>query len=263
MHISCEIDTGPLHYGDAFVSKLNSTGGKLLFSTYLGGSAPDDAFGIAIDTSGSAYIAGGTQSPDFPTTSGTLQPNYAGERNAPPSLIGDAFVTKFTSAGQVVYSSFLGGPGQRATAVVVDPTRQVFVNAVQQASNSTPPPCMQPSTSSVLNTTGSAVVASSPAGGDYLALDSNGSFYSAGLTRTLVFLATPHAYQTQYGGGDSDAFIARVDFSQPAGPAIFSVVNGASMFPGYASAFATGAVAPGEIVTLFGNGFGAAVDAFM
>lgn len=250
-----EVDFGPVRYGDAFVSKLDPTGGKLLFSTYLGGSAPDGAFGVAIDTSGSAYIAGGTQSPDFPTTSGTLQSVYAGEAGGSPSLAGDAFVTKFNSAGQVVYSTFLGGAGQLATAIAVDSTGQAFVNPVPQALNGSSA-CTQPSAISVLNAAGSAVAASSPVGGDYLALNGSGNLYSAGLTRTLIFFSTPHAYQTQYGGGDSDAFAAEVDFSQPASPAIFSLVNAASMFPGYASSFATGAVAPGEIVTLFGNGFG-------
>jgi len=54
------------------------------------------------------------------------------------------------------------------------------------------------------------------------------------------------------------AFAAKVDFSQPAGPSLGSVLNAASLRPGYGSAFATGAgaVAPGEIVTMFGNGFG-------
>ncbi|MGH9667883.1 MAG: SBBP repeat-containing protein, partial [Bryobacteraceae bacterium] len=250
-----EVDTGPVRYGDAFVSKLDPTGGKLFFSTYIGGNAADGAFAVATDPSGSAYVAGGTQSPDFPTTPGTLQPIYAGERTGPPGLSGDAFVTKFNSTGQVVYSTFVGGPNQAATALTVDSTGRVFVNAVPEAPNDTPSSCTQLPAVSVLNATGAAVVATSPAGGGYLALDSSGGLYSAGLTRTLVFLSTPHAYQTQYGGGDSDAFAAKVDFSQPAAAGIFSVVNAASMFAGYVSNFVRGAVAPGEIVTLFGNGF--------
>jgi len=71
-----------------------------------------------------------------------------------------------------------------------------------------------------------------------------------------VFFSTPHAFQTEYGGGDTDAFAAKVDFSRSAGPSLASVLNAGNLLPGYASLFPTGAVAPGEIVTLFGNGFG-------
>jgi uncharacterized protein (TIGR03437 family) len=96
---------------------------------------------------------------------------------------------------------------------------------------------------SVINSTGSAVLATSPIPGSYLALDGKGGLYSAGLAYTLVFFSTPHAFQTEYDGGDSDAFAAKVDFSQPAGPSLASVLNAASLFPGYASPFPTGAVA--------------------
>jgi len=55
----------------AFVTKLNSTGTSLLYSTYLGGNDYDDAYSIAIDTSGNAYVAGITDSIDFPPRSST------------------------------------------------------------------------------------------------------------------------------------------------------------------------------------------------
>ena len=76
--------------------------------------------------------------------------------------------------------------------------------------------------------------------------------YSAGTTSTLAFLSTPHAFQTRYGGGDVDGSAGKVDLSQPAGPELRSVVNAASLQGGDE----IGAVAPGEIVTLLGNGFG-------
>src|ERR1035441_4167746 len=104
-----EVSLGPLHYGDAFVAKLDSTGRKLLYSTYLGGSAPDAGFAIAVDSADAAYVAGGTQSPDFPTTPGAFQRAYGGG-NPQPELAGDAFVVKFNSSGIVVYSTFIGGP---------------------------------------------------------------------------------------------------------------------------------------------------------
>jgi len=115
----------------------------------------------------------------------------------------------------------------------------------------------------VLNAAGSAIVAYSPVTGGYLAVDDHGGLYPAGTTRTLAFLSTPHAFQIFYGGGDADGSAAKLDLSQPAGPELSSVVNaatflGGSSFPaaGGPSIPVTGAIAPGEIITLFGNGFG-------
>jgi hypothetical protein len=57
--------------GDAFVTKLNATGSGLVYSTYLGGSDSDGAAGITVDSSGNAYVAGGTSSTNFPTAKPT------------------------------------------------------------------------------------------------------------------------------------------------------------------------------------------------
>jgi hypothetical protein len=61
---------------DAFVSKLNSSGTGLVYSTLLGGSGYEAGIGIAVDSSGSAYVAGLTDSDDFPITAGALQTMY-------------------------------------------------------------------------------------------------------------------------------------------------------------------------------------------
>ena len=58
---------------DAFVTKLNTVGGALVYSTYLGGSNNIWGYAIALDPSGSAYVAGTTDSADFPTTPGAFQ----------------------------------------------------------------------------------------------------------------------------------------------------------------------------------------------
>jgi len=82
-------------FGDAFVTKLNSSGSALVYSTYLGGSDYDDAEAIAVDSAGNAYVTGRTTSNDFPTTTGAFQ--TARGRNY------DAVVTKigaFTFAGR-------------------------------------------------------------------------------------------------------------------------------------------------------------------
>ena len=89
---------------DAFVTKLNAAGSALVYSTYLGGSGHDVAFGIAVDTSGNAYLTGFTNSSDFPTASPFQAANAGGD---------DAFVTKLNAAGSaLVYSTYLGGSGR-------------------------------------------------------------------------------------------------------------------------------------------------------
>ncbi|MEN3334194.1 MAG: hypothetical protein V7641_3559 [Blastocatellia bacterium] len=96
---------------DAFVTRLNSAGSALTYSTFLGGSNSDQANGIQVDTSGNAYVTGNTQSNDFPTTAGAYQTTYGGTPMY--SYVGDAFVTKLNSLGTaLVYSTYLGGSGE-------------------------------------------------------------------------------------------------------------------------------------------------------
>ena len=71
----------PVCNGDAFVTKLNPTGSALVYSTYLGGSRAG-GWGIAVDSSGNAYITGSTSSISFPTTPGAFQTSLAGSSNA-------------------------------------------------------------------------------------------------------------------------------------------------------------------------------------
>jgi uncharacterized protein (TIGR03437 family) len=257
-----ELDIGPLRFGDAFVSKLDPSGSLLFYSTYLGGSQADEASGLAVDSSGAAYVAGGTQSNNFPITSGayrTTNPFY--NPNQMPAYGGDGFVIKIDSSGDLIYSTLTGLMTGIPTPVVVDDTGLAYVSA---GGPMIQPTCAGPPNQAVLvfNSAGSALAASSPIPGPYLAWDGQGGLYSAGTAFTLVFFSTPRAFQTQYAGGDSDAFAAKADFSQPAGPNIASVINAASLLPGnVTSAWTdalspTGAVAPGEIVTLFGTDFG-------
>lgn len=87
----------------AFVTKINSTGTALLYSTYLGGSGEDLALGIAVDGAGQAYVTGQTSSSNFPTVL-PIQGNKGGGW--------DAFVTKLDPSGSVIaYSTYLGGIG--------------------------------------------------------------------------------------------------------------------------------------------------------
>ena len=91
---------------DAFVMKFDASG-NLIYSTFLGGAQNDEARTIQVDSAGDAYIAGYTQSADFPVTSGAYQKAYGGGS--------DAFLTKFSNDGsQLLYSTYLGGAGDEA-----------------------------------------------------------------------------------------------------------------------------------------------------
>lgn len=103
---------------DAFVTKLD-TNGALSYSTYLGGSSFDIAFGIAVDEAGNAYVTGITRSTDFPTLD-TLQGAFPGDI--------DNFVTKLDASGALSYSTYLGGSGSdSARGIAVDGSGAAYV----------------------------------------------------------------------------------------------------------------------------------------
>src|SRR5215212_3658745 len=88
---------------DAFVTKLNASGSALAYSTFLGGSDIDLGGDIAVSGRGSAYVTGGTDSADYPTTPGAFDTTFNGGFR-------DAFVTKLNASGSALaYSTFLGG----------------------------------------------------------------------------------------------------------------------------------------------------------
>jgi hypothetical protein len=98
-----------LRGSDAFVTKLNPTGSALIYSTYLGGSADEEGYSIAVDASGSAYVTGRTVSGDFPTVN-PAQAHYGGNACSVNNPCQDTFITKFNPSGSaLVYSTFLGG----------------------------------------------------------------------------------------------------------------------------------------------------------
>jgi hypothetical protein len=111
-----------------FVTKINPAGDSLIYSTYIGGSSDDRAGGIAVDSTGSAYITGETKSENFPTRN-PYQATLAGEF--------DAFVTKLTPSGNdLSFSTYLGGTlHDTGSSVAVDSSGGVYVAGSTRSSD--------------------------------------------------------------------------------------------------------------------------------
>jgi hypothetical protein len=114
-------DLGPIPAGDAFLTKVNALGTGYVYSTFVGGAAADSAWGVRVDGVGRAYIAGYTESPNFPTTVGAMNSTYIGG--------GDAFVSALSPAGDALaLSTFLGGTAvDQAFALQLDALGRPFV----------------------------------------------------------------------------------------------------------------------------------------
>ncbi len=201
----------------------------LVYSTYLGGSAFDVARGIAVDSAGSAYITGVTNSLDFPT-SPPFESAFGGGNNV--------FVTKLTPAGDaLVYSTSIGGLGDdTGQAIAVDAAGNAYVTGSTSSENfptagafqAQPARSVDPSGVSVvttdafvlkLNADGTSLVYSSYLGGAGtdigrgIAVDGAGNAYLTGNTTSLNFPAK-NPFQAAKGDTNtfsSDAFAAKVN----------------------------------------------------
>ena len=114
------------HCIDVFVAKLNAQGTALLYSTYLGGSDYDFGYGIAVDSSGNAFVTGRTDSNNFPL----WNPLYATHSNA------DAFVTKLGPDGAILFSTYLGGTlSDEGYDIAVDSSGDAYVTGYTSSTN--------------------------------------------------------------------------------------------------------------------------------
>jgi len=224
-------------YGDAFLTKLNPTGSALVYSTYLGGTGEDDGSGISVDADGNAYVAGFTQSADFPATAGAFQKTFGGG-------YGDAFVTKLDPTGSaLIYSTYLGGADSDAAGnpgLAVDASGSAYVTS-ETVSTDFPITAgafqatlsgYQNAFVTKLDPTGSALVYSTYLGGSItdwtqaIAVDADGNAYVTGVTTSTDFPTTAGAVQTSFGGGRNDAFVVKLN---PAGSAlVYSTYLGGS-----------------------------------
>ena len=260
---------------DVFVAKFNATGTSLLYLTYLGNTAlntqlnptrdpilvDDYVSGIAVDASGSMYVAGTTFSQFFPTTAGALDRTIgSGILFVPPmgpsAYIGaeDMFVTKFSpDASRLIYSTFIGGNrSDIAGGIAVDRSGNAYVtgqvsHVFSDSLGFEPFPVTQDAYDNILtgesndrtdavlvklNSTGSALLYSTFIGkngndaGNAIALDSSGGIYIAGQTNSGDFpMLGGISEDRTYNGGELDGFA--VKFS-PTGTMIYSTFLGGS-----------------------------------
>ncbi len=210
---------------DAFITKLNVTGASLVYSTFLGGSSNDNGWGIAIEeTYGSAYVAGETQSGDFPTTSGAYSQSYNGGH-------WDAFVTRINSSGSnLIFSTYLGGSlNDAGHAIAVDGIGYAYITGSTESSNFPTTPGSYDTSHNgsydvfvtMLNDWGNSLIYSTFLGGSGwdsaygIALDKGGgalygNAYVTGQTDSSNFPCTTGAFDTSFNGGFRDAFISKL-----------------------------------------------------
>lgn len=202
---------------DAFVTKLNSSGSALVYSTYLGGSSDENGLEVAVDRLGNVYLTGSTCSNDFPVMN-AAQPQLGG--------ICDAFVTKLNSTGSaLVYSTYLGGSDfdfARGIGIQNLPSgASAYVSGLTCSTDFPVVKAIQPAPggncdafAARLNPSGTSFAYSTYLGGsDFdmshgIAVDLQGNAYVGGATYSTDF-RTMNAYQPN-AGGNGDAFVTKI-----------------------------------------------------
>jgi len=207
--------------GDGFVANLNASGSSLLYSTFLGGDAEDRVFGIALDPSGDAIVTGGTNSRNFPTTSGVAQATFGGS-GGESDTEGDAFVAKLNPFGSsLVFSTFLGGSSADvAGSVELDAAGNIYVQGNTSSPNF---PTHLPLQASLggktdaflakLDSAASTLLYSTYLGGNntdfvFGIADPSGNVYLTGEIASSNF-PLANAFQPYFG--NRDALIAKID----------------------------------------------------
>jgi uncharacterized repeat protein (TIGR01451 family) len=209
---------------DIFVTKLDSNGTSVVFSTYIGGSGNDEAYGIDIDTNNTIYLTGSTDSSNFPKVNAF---QTTGETN------GDAFIIRLAANGSnLLYATYFGGSGSDVgNGIVADNFGMVWITGTTLSGTTFPkknafqsaPGLNADAFVSKLNTGNNAqqqLVWSSLLGGsdddlaNAIAVDPAGNVYITGETYGSDFTASDFpilgGFQTNYGGGFSDGFVAKI-----------------------------------------------------
>jgi Beta-propeller repeat len=208
---------------DAFVAKVKADGTGLVYCGYIGGNSYDYGYGIAVDSSGNAYVTGKTTSTEatFPVTVGPDLTYNGGTE--------DAFVAKVNAAGTaLVYCGYIGGFGaDQGNGIAVDSAGNAYVTGQTGSSEATFPVTGGPDLTygdnvdafvAKVNAAGTALVYCGYIGGsgaDYgygIAVDSAGNAYVTGQTGSseATFPVTVGPDLTYNGGSYGDAFVAKI-----------------------------------------------------
>ena len=207
-------------YFDVFVTKLNSSGNAVLYSTYLGGNREDFGWGIAVDAGGNVYITGESFSANFPTYNG-YQVTFGGGDC-------DAYVAKLNSLGNgILYSTYLGGSLEDYSSdIAIDGSGNVYITGSTASLNFPLSNAYQTiygggrfdAFVAKLDGSGNTLLYNTYLGGRGLewgrgiAVDPDGDAYITGYTSSVNF-PLQNAYQATYGGGTNDVLVAKLNSS--------------------------------------------------
>jgi hypothetical protein len=248
---------------DVFITKINPSGSSLVYSTYLGGSAVDEGYGIAVDAAGDAYVAGAANSLNFPTTANAFQPSCGGS----PACSANAFLTKLNPTGSaLLYSSYLGGSFCFAYGVALDGSGNAYLTGYATDGFPTTPGAFSIAFNggsydgfvAKVNPTlsgSSSLVYSTYLGGNSedalfaIATDAAGDAFVSGWTSSPNYPTTPGAFSTTYNGS-LDYFVTKID---PTG----STLLYSTYFGGYSQNYPSGlAVDSAGNAYISGNTYG-------
>jgi hypothetical protein len=199
---------------DSAIVKLKPDGSGLVYGTLVGGTGEDDAMmGVRVDGAGNAYIAGHTQSADFPVTPGAAQAQFGGQS--------DCYLAKLSSdASRLLYATYLGGAQNEfaehcpwltaegvflLTGVMSSPDFPTTANAFQRNLKGPNDGFL-----TRLSPDGKRFLLSTflgGSGGEFFlmpTLDTAGNLFLVGQTNSQDFPVTPDALQPRFGGGPND-----------------------------------------------------------